>query len=362
MSETTSINLPILERLSSSNHKKLVFCNDNQTGLKAIIAIHDTTLGSALGSVRMWNYDSEADAIEDVLRLSKAMTYKASIAGLNIGGGAAVIIGDPRRQKTEALMRSFGRYVKNLNGEFIAGEDVGTNAKDMEYIGMETEHVTGVPESLGGASNPAKYSAQGVYHGIKASVKEVFGTDELAGKTVVVQGLGNVGENLVRLLRNDNVEVFVSDINLELMQMVASKYKAKPIEADKIFNISADIYSPCALGATINDKTIKTMKFAIIAGSANNQLANEKTHGQMLHDKGILYAPDYLINAGGIMSCYSELTGFNKKRTEQLIENIYDVTRDVIKLSKSENIPTNLAVAQMAENRIEAIKQIKSSY
>lgn len=362
MPEISSSNHSILEQLSQSGHKKVVFCNDPDTGLKAIIAIHDTTLGPALGGVRMWNYNSEAEALEDVLRLSKGMTYKAAIAGLNVGGGTAVIIGDSRRQKTEALMRSFGRFVKNLNGEFIAGEDVGTTVRDMEYIRMETQHVTGVPESLGGAGNPAPFTAKGVYLGIKACVKEVFGTDELAGRSVVVQGTGNVGEHLVELLRNDNVEVYVTDINEDSMRMIARKYKAKAIEADKIFNMGADIYAPCALGATINDRTLKTMKFAIIAGSANNQLADEKAHGQILQDKGILYAPDYLINAGGIISCYSELTGFGKKRTIQLTENIYEATREVIKLSKSENIPTNLAASRIAEKRIEDIKKIKSSY
>jgi leucine dehydrogenase len=362
MPEFSSSNHSILEQLGQSGHKKVVFCNDPDTGLKAIIALHDTTLGPALGGVRMWNYNSESEALEDVLRLSKGMTYKAAIAGLNVGGGTAVIIGDSRRQKTEALMRSFGRFVKNLNGEFIAGEDVGTTVRDMEYIRMETQHVTGVPESLGGAGNPAPYTAKGVYLGIKACVKEIFGTDELAGRSVVVQGTGNVGEHLVELLRSENVEVYVTDINEDRMRVIARKYKAKAIEADKIFSIGADIYAPCALGATINDKTLKTMKFAIIAGSANNQLADEKVHGQLLHDKGILYAPDYLINAGGIISCYSELTGFGKKRTIQLTENIYEATREVIKLSKSENIPTNLAASRIAEKRIEDIKKIKSSY
>ncbi|RWU10051.1 Glu/Leu/Phe/Val family dehydrogenase [Pedobacter chitinilyticus] len=362
MPEISSSNPSILEQLSQSGHKKVVFCNDPSTGLKAIIAIHDTTLGPALGGVRMWNYSSEAEALEDVLRLSKGMTYKAAVAGLNVGGGTAVIIGDSRRQKSEALMRSFGRFVKNLNGEFIAGEDVGTTVRDMEYIRMETQHVTGVPESLGGAGNPAPFTAKGVYLGIKACVKEVFGTDELAGRSVVVQGTGNVGEHLVELLRNDNVEVYVTDINEERMRVIARKYKAKAIEADKIFTIGADIYAPCALGATVNERTIKTMKFAIIAGSANNQLADEQVHGQLLHDKGILYAPDYLINAGGIISCYSELTGFGRKRTIQLTENIYEATKEVIKLSKSENIPTNLAASRLAEKRIEDIKKIKSSY
>jgi len=362
MSGNSSVVTSVLDQLSASGHKKVVFCNDPDTGLKAIIAIHDTTLGPALGGTRMFNYSSEAEALEDVLRLSKAMTYKSAITGLNLGGGKAVIIGDSRKQKTEALMRSYGRFIKNLNGEFITAEDMGTTTRDMEYIRMETQHVTGVPESIGGGGNPAPVTAKGVFLGIKACVKEVFGTDMLAGKSVVVQGIGNVGEHLVELLRQENVEVYISDINEERLHEVARKYKAKPINADKIFTIGADIYAPCALGATVNDKTIKNMKFAIIAGSANNQLADEAVHGQLLLEKGILYAPDYLINAGGLINCYSELTGFGKKRTMQLTENIYEATREVIKLSKTENIPTNLAAARIAEKRISDIKKIKSSY
>lgn len=362
MSDTTALVNSVLDQLSAAGHKKVVFCNDPDTGLKAIIAVHDTTLGPALGGTRMWNYVSEAEALEDVLRLSAAMTYKASITGLNLGGGKAVIIGDSRKDKSEPLMRSFGRFIKNMNGEFITAEELGTTTRDMEYIRMETEHVTGVPESIGGAGNPAPHTAKGVFLGIKACVKEVFGTDMLAGRSVVVQGIGNVGEHLVELLRAENVEVYISDINEERLQHVARTYKAKPISADKIFGIGADIYSPCALGATVNDNTIAKMKFAIIAGSANNQLADEQLHGQQLLDKGILFAPDYLINAGGLISCYSELTGFGKKRTIQLTENIYDATRDVIRLSKKDNISTIKAANRIAEQRIIDIKKIKSSF
>lgn len=362
MSGNSSIVNSVLDQLSASGHKKVVFCNDRDTGLKAIIAIHDTTLGPALGGTRMWNYTTESEALEDLLRLSRSMTYKAAITGLNLGGGKGVIIGDSRNGKTEAMMRSYGRFIKNLNGEFITAEDVGTTTKDMEYIRMETSHVTGVPESIGGAGNPAPHTAQGVYLGIKACVKEVFGTDMLAGRSVVVQGIGNVGEHLVELLRNENVEVYISDINEDRLQQVARKYNAKPISADKIFTLNADIYAPCALGATVNDKTIKKMKFAIIAGSANNQLADEMVHGKLLLEKGILFAPDYLINAAGLISCYSELTGFGKKRTIQLTENIYNATRDVIRKSKKDNIPTIVAANHIAEQRIIDIKKIKSSF
>jgi leucine dehydrogenase len=352
----------ILDQLTALGHKKVVFCNDPDTGLKAIIAIHDTTLGPALGGTRMWNYQTEEEALEDVLRLSRGMTYKAAITGLNLGGGKAVIIGDSRKGKSEAMMRSYGRFIKNLNGEFITAEDVGTTTRDMEFIRMETQHVTGVPESIGGAGDPAPYTAKGVYLGIKACVKEVFGTDMLAGRSVVVQGIGNVGEHLVELLRNENVEVFISDINEDRLQDVARRYKAKPIEADKIFGLDADIYAPCALGATVNERTIEKMKFSIIAGSANNQLADEQVQGKMLLKKNILFAPDYLINAGGLINCYSELTGYGKKRTMQLTENIYDATRNVIQMSKKENIPTIVAANRIAEQRIINIKKIKSSF
>ncbi len=340
-------------------HKKLTFCNDEITGLKAIIAIHDTTLGPALGGTRMWTYASEGEALEDVLRLSRGMTYKAAITGLNLGGGKGVIIGDSRKDKTEALMRSYGRFIDNQNGEFITAEEMGTNTKDMEYIRMETKHVTGVPESMGGTGNPAPFTAQGVYLGIKACVKEVFGTDTLAGRTVVVQGIGNVGEELVALLRRENVEVLVSDINEEQLTHVAKKYKAKPISPDKIFSTVADVYAPCAMGATVNPSTIDKMNFAIIAGSANNQLCNELADSELLIKKGILFAPDYLINAGGLIACYSELTGFGKKRTIHLTENIYEATRNVIKLSKSEKIATIKAANRIAEKRIADLKKIK---
>jgi leucine dehydrogenase len=362
MSVTSPPVTSILEQLTALGHKKVVFCNDPDSGLKAIIAIHDTTLGPALGGTRMWNYATEEEALEDVLRLSRSMTYKAAITGLNLGGGKAVIIGDSRKGKSEAMMRSYGRFIKNLNGEFITAEDVGTTTRDMEYIRMETQHVTGVPESIGGAGDPAPYTARGVYLGIKACVKEVFGTDMLAGRSVVVQGIGHVGEHLVELLRNENVEVFISDINEERMQDVARRYKAKPIGADKIFGLDADIYAPCALGATVNERTIEKMKFAIIAGSANNQLADEQVQGKMLLQKNILFAPDYLINAGGLINCYSELTGYGKKRTMQLTEHIYDATRNVIQMSKKENIPTVVAANRIAEQRILNIKKLKSSF
>jgi leucine dehydrogenase len=352
----------LFNKIEAYGHKKVVFCSDPDTGLKAIIAVHDTTLGPALGGTRMWAYKNEDDALSDVLRLSKNMTYKAAISGLNLGGGSAVIIGDSRRDKTEALLRKFGRFIKNLNGEFITAEDVGTNPRDMAYIRMETQHVTGLPETMGGSGDPTPIAAMGVFMGIKASVKELFGTDSLTGKSVIVQGIGHVGENLVKLLRDENVKVYVSDINEERTGFVSKKYGAQAVSNNSIFDIDADIYSPCALGATVNSQTIKKLKCAIIAGSANNQLEDEAIHGQMLLEKGILFAPDYVISAGGVINCYSELMGFSKKHSLQLTENIYEATRSVLKLSKAENIPTIQAANKIVTKRIADINKVKSSY
>ncbi|MES3017111.1 MAG: Glu/Leu/Phe/Val dehydrogenase, partial [Bacteroidota bacterium] len=352
----------VFSKLEQSGHQKVVYCSDPDTGLRGIIAIHDTTLGPALGGTRMFAYKTETEALNDVLRLSRSMTYKAAITGLNLGGGKAVIIGDSRLQKSEALMRRFGRFIENLNGSFITAEDVGTSPKDMEYIRMETKYVTGIPESIGGSGDPSPVTARGVFMGIKASVKEFFGNDNLAGKSVAVQGIGHVGEILVGLLRNENAKVYISDINEDRLRQVAQKYGAEAISTNKLFDLDIDIYSPCALGATVNTETINRLKCSIIAGSANNQLADEEVHGKLLLDKGILYAPDYLINAGGLINCYSEIAGFNKKKTLQMTENIYEATRRVLKKSKEDNIPTNEAANKIAEKRIEDIRKIKAAW
>jgi leucine dehydrogenase len=352
----------VFSQLDAFGHQKVVYCSDPSTGLKAIIAIHDTTLGPALGGTRMQPYKSENEALQDVLRLSRSMTYKSAITGLNLGGGKAVIIGDSRLHKSEALMRRFGRFIENLNGSFITAEDVGTNPRDMEYIRMETKHVTGIPESIGGSGDPSPVTAKGVFMGIKACLKEHFGNDSLAGKSIAVQGIGQVGENLVGLLRNENAKVYISDIDEDRLRQVAQKYGATAVANNNLFDLDIDVYSPCALGATVNTETINRLKCSIIAGSANNQLADEVVHGCMLLEKGIMYAPDYLINAGGLINCYSEIAGFNKKKTLQMAENIYDATRRVLQKSKLENIPTNEAANKIAEKRIEDIRKIKASY
>ncbi len=356
--ETSSV----FSKMSFHNHQKVLFCNDRHTGLKAIIAIHDTTLGPAIGGTRMWSYRNEDEALADVLRLSRGMTYKAAISGTNLGGGSAVIIGDSRLEKTEVLLRRYARFVNNMNGEFIAGEDVGTNPRDMEYIHMETKHVVGIPEALGGSGDPTPISAYGVYMGMKASARELWGNDNLAGKAVVVQGVGHVGEALVKLLTKENAKVYVTDLNEERLIAVSRIYGAKPMANNHVYDLDLDIYAPCALGSTLNTETISRLKCAIVAGSANNQLENEDVHGKMLMDKGILYAPDFLINAGGLINVYSEIAGYNKNRALQLTEKIYDVTREIFKKSGRDKISTHEAACSIAKQRIEDIKKIKAFY
>lgn len=353
--ETTSL----FDLMSRSDHQNVLICYDNEIGLKAIVAIHDTTLGPAIGGVRMLPYGSEAEAIEDALRLSKAITYKAALAGLNLGGGSAIIIGNNRTEKTEVLMRRFGRFINGLNGNFIASIDVGTNQKDLEHIRTETDFVAGLPISMNGAGETTVFAAKGVYFGIKAAIKELYGDDNLAGRKIAVQGVGSVGEHLVSLLRAENARVYVSDMTEERKMKIASKYKAEPITYSTSFELDADVYAPCALGGTVNPDTIPRMRCKIIAGSANNQLLEEKRTLEMLKEHNILYTPDFLINAGALISCYSELEGFGADRTEHLIRHIYTATRHVIQLSRQQDISTHEAAQQIADNRIRDIKKLK---
>ena len=360
MDTDNSIKNTVFQLLGHFGHQKIVFCNDEAVGLKAIISIHNTTLGPAIGGTRFLEYQNEDEAIKDSLRLSKAMTYKSAITGINLGGGNAIIIGNSRTQKTEALLRRFGQFVNELNGTYITSLDVGTTPRDIEIIRMETPHVAGLPNSVGGSGDTSPFAAKGVYYGIKAGIKELFGNDSLAGRTVLVQGTGNVGENLVALLRNENAKVYVSDILSDRMIGVANKYGAEIIQDNNIYHLDVDVYAPCALGGTLNDNTIPKLKCKIIAGSANNQLQDEDRHGKMLLEKGILFAPDYVINAGGLISCYSELAGYSSSRTLELAENIYNVTHSVIQKSKAEHISAHQAANRIAEDRINSIKAINN--
>lgn len=352
----------ITDRMSQFDHEQVVFCQDKSTGLKAIIAVHNTVLGPAVGGTRMWKYASEDDALTDVLRLSRGMTYKSALAGLNIGGGKAVIIGDARTQKTEPLLRRFGKFVNSLGGKYITAEDVGINTRDMEWVSQETEHVVGLPDYLGGGGDPSPVTAYGVYMGMKASVKELSGSDSLAGKKIMVQGIGSVGEYLVDYLIKENAEVVVTDIYEDRVKQVVAKYGVKHVAPDEVYTADMDIYSPCALGATINDDTLSKLKCSIICGAANNQLASEEVHGEAVLKKGILYAPDYLVNAGGIINCYWEIIGYNRNAALAQAEAIYSTTRDIYKKSKDQNVPSYLAANQMAEDRIKAIGKIKQTF
>ncbi|MEC9209162.1 MAG: Glu/Leu/Phe/Val dehydrogenase [Bacteroidota bacterium] len=339
-------------------HEQVVFCQDAETGLKAIIAIHDTTLGPALGGVRMWNYINEEDALQDALRLSRGMSFKAAISGLKLGGGKAVIIGDARNDKTEALMRKFGQYVDSLGGKYITAEDVGMNTKDMEYVRMETKYVTGIPESMGGSGDPSPVTAFGVYMGMKAAAKFKWGSDKLDGKTVVVQGVGHVGESLVKYLTEEGAEIIINDINRERLNEVAEEFGATIVMGDAIFDLDMDIYAPCALGATVNPDTISRLKCDIIAGSANNQLAEEERDGQLCTDKGICYAPDFLINAGGLINVYSELNGYDREHAINQTGEIYNTTLEILNKAELEYITTHVAALAIAQQRINDRKNV----
>jgi leucine dehydrogenase len=352
----------ITGRMSQFDHEQVVFCQDKATGLKSIIAIHDTTLGPAVGGTRMWAYASEADALTDVLRLSRGMTYKSALAGLNIGGGKAVIIGDARTQKNEALLRRFGKFVDTLGGQYITAEDVGMSTRDMEYIKMSTDHVVGLPDYMDGGGDPSPVTAYGVYMAMKAAVKHQTGSESLAGKKVVVQGIGHVGEYLVQHLVKENALVTVADIYEDRVREVVNKYGVKACDSQDVYTQDMDIYSPCALGATINDDTLKLLKCSIICGAANNQLADETVHGIEVMKKGILYAPDYLVNAGGIINCYWEIIGYSQEAALSQSELIYNTMEKCLIKSDTEKIPTYLAANKMAEERIAAIANINKKF
>jgi len=347
---------PVFGQLSFDNHEQVVFCNDKDTGLKAIIGIHNTVLGPALGGTRMWNYANEWEALNDVLRLSRGMTFKAAITGLNLGGGKAVIIGDAKTQKTPELMKKFGEFVHSLSGKYITAEDVGMETADMDLVREVTPYVTGISEDKGGAGNPSPITAYGVYMGMKAAAKFKFGSDILEDKVVYVQGIGHVGESLVEHLTNEGAKVVIADINQERLNEVSKKYGASIYTGNDIYSENMDIYAPCALGATVNDETIYKLKAKVIAGAANNQLATEAIHGTVLQERGIVYAPDFLINAGGIINVYAELEGYDKHEIMRKTENIYNTTIEILESAAKNGITTNQAAVNIAKSRIEERK------
>ncbi len=358
----TDKNFPLINELTNMEHEQLVFCSRPEVGLKAIIAIHDTTLGPALGGVRMWNYGSENEAIKDVLRLARGMTYKSAISGLNLGGGKGVIIGDSAKDKTEPLFRAFGRYVDGLAGRYITAEDVGMTEKEMEWIFSETKYVAGIPKTLGGSGDPSPVTAYGVYMGMKASAKKAYGSDSLEDKRIGIQGAGSVASHLARYLKKENAKIFVTDIFEKKAIKVANETGAKVINPDQIYSLDMDIFSPCALGGVVNDDTINHLTCGIIAGGANNILDNEKKHGEMLRERNILYAPDYVINAGGLINVSSELEGYNEQRAMEKTARIYDTTIDIFDYADRHGITPNDASNILAEHRIRNVGRVSTIY
>ncbi len=350
----------IFDQISEMDHEQVVFCHDKASGLKCIIAIHNTVLGPSLGGTRFWNYSSDDEALKDALRLSRGMTYKAAITGLYLGGGKAVIIGDSRKDKSESLFRRYGKFVNSLSGKYITAEDVGTSKEDMEWIARETKYVTGLPEYMGGGGDPSPFTALGVYMGMKAAAKQVYGNDSLSGIKVMVQGVGHVGAHLVNYLEQEDAKILITDLYDDRIAAVSKKHNVIVVNADALYDHDFDIYAPCALGATINDDTIDLLRCSIIAGAANNQLADEKVHGQLLVEKGILYAPDFVINAGGLINVAMELQSYNSERVTVETEKIYHRTLEIFAHAKQKNIPTYKAANEIAEERLRSIAILNS--
>ena len=344
---------PVFGQLSFDNHEQIVFCHDKDTGLKAIIGIHNTVLGPALGGTRMWKYNNEWEALNDVLRLSRGMTYKSAISGLDLGGGKAVIIGDAKTDKNPELMQKFGEFVHSLSGKYITAEDVGMVTADMDTVRDVTPYVTGISEARGGSGNPSPVTAYGVYMGMKAAAKYQFGSDNLAGKKILVQGIGHVGETLVSHLCQEGALVQMVDLSAQRLEEMSQKYGAQIFTGDDLYSADVDIYAPCALGATINDDTVYKIKAKVIAGAANNQLANENVHGLILQERGIVYAPDFLINAGGIINVYGEIAHYGKEEALRRTENIYNTTLEIFNYAVQHQMTPQKAAMAIAENRIE---------
>jgi leucine dehydrogenase len=342
--------MKITERETNGEHELLLTCTDEEAGYHGIIAIHSTALGPSVGGARFLDYASEDEAITDALRLSRGMTYKNALAGLPLGGGKSVIIGDNRTRERERIFRAHGRFVESLGGRYITAEDVGTSPADMEFIRLETEHVAGLLDRSG---DPSPVTAHGVFRAIQASALTRWGTDELAGRRVALQGLGNVGRHLARKLQEAGARLTVSDTDGERVRRVVEDFGAEAVGSDEIYGAKADIFAPCALGGILNDATIPQLKAEIVAGAANNQLL-EPRHGELLEARGILYAPDYVANAGGIINGCVELLNWKPEDTRRKVEEIYDTLLRVFQIAKTEAIPTYLAADRLAEERLHA--------
>lgn len=344
--------MPVFEEKDFDGHEQVVFAHDPETGLRGIIAIHDTSRGPALGGCRMWDYADEREAIRDVLRLSRGMTYKNAMARLPFGGGKSVIIGDASKIKTPALMTAMGRAVDRLGGRYVIAEDVGTTVEDMEAIGRATSHVAGVAR---GGGDPSPLTAYGVFQGLRAAVEHRLGRRDLEGVRVAVQGLGHVGEHLCRHLAEAGARLFVTDIRPEAVARIAARHGAVAVHPDEIYGLDVDVYAPCALGATINDDTVPRLKAVVVAGAANNQLAEDR-HGAELMRRGILYAPDYVINAGGVINVVHELDGqgYDRDKASEHVGRIHGTAMEIFERAAREGVPTNVAADRIAEERFRA--------
>ena len=352
--------MTLFDTLARHGHEQVVFCHNPETGLRAIVAIHDTTLGPALGGLRMWPYEDEGAALTDVLRLSRGMTYKNALAGLDHGGGKAVIIGDPRRDKNEALMRSFGRFLESLGGRYITAEDVGMTETDMERIRGETDWVVGNSTVLGGSGDPSPFTAQGTVAGIRASLRERFCREEIGDFTYAVQGLGHVGMDIVRRLCEHDARVHVTDVDDDSVQRAVDEYGCTAVAPEAIYDVDAEVFVPCALGGVLNAETIPRLRCQIVAGAANNQRADDAA-GDAVHERGIVYAPDYAINAGGVMNVSLELEGYSRERAHAMVERIEQTLTDIFERARGEGIPTWRAADRLAEHRIASMARVRSS-
>ena len=343
--------MELFDRLADMGHEQLVLCSEPSAGYRGIIAIHSTTLGPALGGTRFWNYASDEEAIIDALRLARGMTYKNAVAGLNLGGGKSVIIGDNKMRNREMIFRAHGRFVESLGGRYVTAEDVGTSPSDMDYVFNETKYVAGL---AGRSGDPSPVTAHGVFRAVQASAKHKFGSDDLDGRTITLQGCGHVGYYLAKELYQAGARLIVTDIDPEKVKTVVEETKAKAVAPDEIYSQKADIFAPCALGGIINDKTIPQLKVQVVSGGANNQLAEER-HGDILQEKGILYAPDYVANAGGVINVYSELAGWDATRSLRKADEIYNTILGVFEIAEKDGIPTYRAADRLAERRLKSV-------
>ncbi len=346
----------LFETVTELGHEQILFCHGHDPHIKAIIAIHDTSLGPAMGATRLWPYVSEEAALKDALRLSRGMTYKAACANIPVGGGKAVIIANPE-EKNDDLLRAYGRFVESLKGRFITGQDVNMTPDDVRTISQETDYVVGVEERSGG---PAPVTAWGIFLGIKAAVEFQLQNKGMQGLKVAVQGLGNVGGNLCRHLHEHGAKLFVTDISKEKTEEIKRLFGATVVEPNEIYSLDVDVFAPCALGAILNSQTISNLVAPIVAGAANNQLEHERIHSQMLAEKGILYCPDYVINAGGLINVYNEMIGYDEEKVFQQVENIYDTLLQIFGIAKQQGITTNAAAKRLAEERIMNARKRKS--